>query len=66
MTLDSVPIWEKPVLSIEETMQYTGIGEHSIRDALKKPGCPFVFYVGRKAMVKRKELEQYIAKHSQF
>jgi hypothetical protein len=29
---------------------------------LRKPNCPFVLFVGKKKLVKRKEFEEYISK----
>lgn len=61
-----IPIYEKVILTVEEAMAYSGIGEHSLREALKKPSCPFVFYVGKKSFIKRKEFDSYISKHDKL
>ena len=58
----SVPVWEKTNLTIEEAAAYSNIGINKISDLLNKPGCPFVLYIGRKKLIKRKEFEKYIEK----
>lgn len=58
----SVPVWEKVTLTIEEACAYSNIGMGTIRKLLKEPGCPFVLYIGRKKLIKRKEFEQFISK----
>lgn len=64
---NEVPIWEKMNLTIEEAAAYSNIGINKISDLLNKPGCPFVFYVGkRKRLVKRKEFEKYIQKSNEI
>lgn len=64
---NEVPIWEKMNLTIEEAAAYSNIGINKISDLLNKPGCPFVFYVGKgKRLVKRKEFEKYIQKSSEI
>jgi excisionase family DNA binding protein len=56
----AVPIWEKRLLTVDEAALYTNIGQNRIAELLKKPSCPFVIYVGRKKLVKRKEFERYL------
>lgn len=56
-----VPIWEKMTLTIEEAAAYSNIGINKIDELAKKPQCPFVIYIGRKKLIKRKEFEKYIS-----
>ena len=56
----AVPIWAKRLLTVDEAALYTNIGQNRIAELLKKPSCPFVIYVGRKKLVKRKEFERYL------
>ena len=56
-----VPIWEKMTLKIEEAAAYSNIGINKIDELAKKPQCPFVIYIGRKKLIKRKEFEKYIS-----
>lgn len=58
----SIPVWEKVTLTIEEACAYSNIGMGTIRKLLKEPGCPFVLYIGKKKLIKRKEFEQFISK----
>mgnify|MGYP002520011389 FL=1 len=55
-----VPIWEKANLTIEEAAEFSNIGQNRIAELLKNPRCPFVLYVGKKKLVKRKEFERFI------
>lgn len=58
---DKVPIWEKLNLTIEEAAAYSNIGINKIREICNNPKCPFVLYVGRKKLIKRKEFEKYLS-----
>ncbi len=55
-----IPIWEKANLTIEEASEFSNIGQNKIAALLKSPRCPFVLYVGKKKLVKRKEFERFI------
>jgi len=55
-----IPIWEKVNLTIEEAAEFSNIGQNKISALLKSPRCPFVLYVGKKKLVKRKEFERFI------
>ncbi len=57
-----IPFWLKMNLTIREAAAYSNIGINKIEDMLKQPKCDFVFYVGNRKLVKRKEFEQYISK----
>lgn len=57
----TVPIYKKPLLTIEEASAYTNIGQNKISELLNNPRCKFVLYVGTKRLVKRLELEKYLA-----
>lgn len=60
---NSIPVWEKVTLTVEEASQYSNIGVNKISSMLNEPGCPFLFCVGKgKRLVKRKEFEKYIEK----
>lgn len=56
-----VPIWQKVNLTIEGAAAYSNIGICKINELAKNPKCPFVIYVGRKKLIKRKEFEEYLA-----
>lgn len=57
-----VPVWEKITLTIEEAAEYSNIGINKISELLNDPTCTFVFFVGKKRLVKRKEFEKFINK----
>lgn len=57
----SIPIWEKINLTIEEAAEYSNIGINKISELANNPMCPFVLYIGRKKLIKRKEFEKFIA-----
>ena len=57
-----VPIYHKITLTIDEANKLTNIGINRIDAMLRKPNCPFVLFVGKKKLVKRKEFEEYISK----
>ena len=56
-----VPIHDKVALTIKEAAEYSNIGLNKIEKLLRSPRCPFVLYVGKKKLVKRKEFEKYIS-----
>ncbi len=58
-----VPIGEKVCMTIEEAAAYSNIGINKIDELAKTPRCPFVLYVGRKKLIKRKEFEQFISEN---
>ena len=60
-----VPVWEKMNLTIEEAAAYSNIGINKIDSLLREPACPFVLYIGRKKLVKRKEFERYIEREEE-
>lgn len=55
-----VPIKEKLNLSIKEAVEYSGIGESTIRKLLHERGCSFLLKIGNKQLIKRKEFEEYL------
>ncbi len=55
-----VPIQDKVTLTVREAAEYSNIGINKIESLLRSPRCPFVLYVGKKKLVKRKEFEKYI------
>ena len=59
--MKTVPIWEKANLTIEEAAEYSNIGICKLNELARNPRCPFVLYVGRKKLIKRKEFEKFLA-----
>lgn len=60
--MEEVPIWKKANLTIKEAAAYSNIGQNKIEEMAKRPNCPFVLYIGRRKLIKRKEFERYLEK----
>ena len=58
-----VPIWEKVMLTKEEAAVYSHIGINKLEELLKIPNCPFVLYVGKKKLIKRREFEAFLTEN---
>ena len=58
--VQTVPIHEKLTLTIREAAEYSNIGIPKIDEMLRTPNCPFVLFVGKKKLVKRKKFEEFI------
>ena len=58
---NTVPIWKKYSLSIQEAAEYYGIGEKRIRQiASENPNADFVLEVGSHIRIKRELFEKYL------
>ncbi len=57
----SVPVWEKMALTLSEAAELYGIGINKLRDISNSEDCPFVLYVGRKRLIKRKQFDTFLA-----
>ena len=57
---ETIPIWEKRNLTLEEAAEYIGIGVSKIRELSNQEGCEFVLWIGTKRLIKRTKLEQYL------
>ncbi len=57
-----VPIWEKANLTLDEAAAYFGIGINKLREITNDNNCPFVLWCGSKRLIKRKALDEYLAK----
>lgn len=60
--IEKVPVHLKTTLTIREAAEYSNIGINKIDRMLQMPNCPFVLFVGKKKLVKRKEFEQFISR----
>lgn len=58
--INEVKISEKVLLTIVEANAYSGIGLNKLRELTNDPRCPFVFYVGKRKMIKRKAFEAFL------
>ena len=57
---NTVPIWEKANLTIEEASAYFGIGRNKLREITEDEDCKYVLFVGSKRLIKRKAFEKYL------
>lgn len=55
-----IPIWLKANLTVEEAAAYTGIGMNKLRELSDSDSCDFVIWIGRKRLLKRKKLEEFL------
>lgn len=55
-----MPIWEKSNLTVEEAAAYSGIGINKLKEITNEDDCPFVLWVGKKRLIKRKKFDNYI------
>ena len=53
-----IPIWEKYMLTVDEAVQYFGIGEKKIRMFISER-C-FTVQVGCKSLINRKKFEAFL------
>lgn len=58
-----VPIQNKLALTVREAAEYSNIGINKLESLLRTPRCPFVLYVGKKKLVKRKEFEKFVSEN---
>lgn len=58
---NSLPIWHKYLLTIEEAAEYFGIGEKRLRSIVNENiGEDFVVEIGSQKRIKRQLFEQYL------
>ncbi len=57
-----VPIWEKSNLTLEEAAEYFNIGYKKLKSITDDENCNFVLFVGKKRLIKRVEMDKYLAK----
>ena len=62
----NIPIWEKAMLTKQEAALYSHIGINKLEEMLKVPNCPFVLYVGKKKLIKRREFEDICKSRSKY
>ena len=59
-----VPIAEKYALTVNEAVEYSGIGRDMLIKLMPIPDCPFLLIVGpRKRLIKRKKFIEYLNDH---
>lgn len=60
--MNDVPIWEKYLLTIDETAQLFNIGQAKVRELANNPRVTFVLTIGTKKLIKKKEFLDYISR----
>ena len=60
--VETVPVWVKPYLTIDEATAYTGIGRDKLYEMTSREKCPFVLWVGNRRMIKRRVFDEDIEK----
>ena len=58
----AIPIWEKPLLTLEESALYFNIGINKIRELSDSKDCPYVLFSGSRRLIKRERFEDYLTK----
>lgn len=56
-----VPVWHKTNLTINEAAAYSGVGVNKLREMTDSEYCPFILRNGRKRLIKRKKLDEYLS-----
>ena len=51
------------MLTKEEAAAYSHLGINKLEELLKIPNCPFVLYVGKKKLIKRREFEKFLSQN---
>ena len=60
---ESVPVWHKVALSVDEMYAYTSIGRETIRGLTKLPEAK-QFTIGKRTQIKRKRFEEFLEQMS--
>ena len=61
MSEQSIPLWEKYMLTIREAAEYFHIGEKKMRQIVEENyDAEFILMVGNRTMIKRQMFEEYI------
>lgn len=58
--MNTVPIWEKFTLTLEEASAISNIGINKLREITNDDNCKFVLWVGNKRLIKRRLFLHYI------
>lgn len=58
---ESIPVWEKPYLTLDEAAAFFNIGINRLRDmSNEEEDCCFIIWIGNKRLFKRRKLEEYL------
>lgn len=62
--MESVPIYQKVNLTVEEAANLTNIGKTKIYELVKERDCDFSLQIGKKILIKREPFIRYLMKKS--
>lgn len=62
--METVPIYQKISLTVDEASALTNIGKTKIYDLAKERDCDFTLQVGKKILIKREPFIKYLMKKS--
>lgn len=62
--METVPVYQKISLTVEEASALTNIGKTKIYDLVKERDCDFALQVGKKILIKREPFIKYLMKKS--
>lgn len=61
MLKNSIPVWEKYTLSVEEAAQYFRIGENKLRNIINQnKSADFILWNGTRPQIKRVKFEKFV------
>ena len=59
--METIPVWEKYILTMQEASAYFGIGINQFRKiVIEHKDAPWVLWNGAHAKIKRREFEKFI------
>ena len=62
--METVPIYQKVTITVDEAAALTNIGKIKIYDLVKERDCDFTLQVGKKILIKREPFIRYLMKKS--
>lgn len=62
--METVPIYQKVTITVDEAANLTNIGKTKIYELVKERDCDFSLQVGKKILIKREPFIKYLMKKS--
>lgn len=62
--METIPIYQKVTITVDEAAALTNIGKIKIYDLVKERDCDFTLRVGKKILIKREPFIKYLMKKS--
>lgn len=62
--METVPIYQKVTITVDEAAALTNIGKIKIYELVKERDCDFTLQVGKKILIKREPFIKYLMKKS--